>query len=152
MTHADLVQHGVRWLRGRMKCRLVFAELSTSAWMIPDVIGWRMGSSVLLECKRTRKDFFSDREKFAHKHERVPGKHRWYLTPPGLIKEHEVPAGWGLIEARGRRTFTIVEAPKRVLTEQEHAEEALILTSAVSRLQTGRSQYNPTTAKFTAWR
>ena len=100
--HKSLVSLGVRWLRSR--CSIVFYEFATYGNESPDVIGWRSGLSILIECKASRADFIRDAKKFSR---RVPefgmGQHRYYLCPPGVIGVDDLPPDWGLLWAQNRR-------------------------------------------------
>ena len=101
MTHPQLVEKAVRWLRS-YRCGVVLSEQACVSGEMPDAIGWKQAChSVLVECKITRSDFLADREKpFRQKPERGVGSERFYLTPPALIKLEELPTGWGLLEYR----------------------------------------------------
>ena len=101
MTHAQLVEKAVRWLRS-YRCGVVLSEQACVSGEMPDAIGWkRANHSVLIECKVTRADFLADRAKpFRLKPEKGVGSERFYLTPPSLVKAEELPAGWGLLELR----------------------------------------------------
>ncbi len=104
MTHAQLVERAVHWLR-RYRCGVVLSEQACVSGEMPDAIGWKQKChSVLVECKVARADFLADRAKpFRQKPEKGVGNERYYLTPPGLIKIEELPDGWGLLElSRGR--------------------------------------------------
>ena len=66
----------------------------------PDVIGWRDGHSILIECKVSRSDYLADRKKkFRAKPEMGMGDARLFLAPPGVIRPDELPQGWGLLVA-----------------------------------------------------
>lgn len=138
MTHADLVRRATRWLRNTMKCPVVFAEIVTYASCNPDAIGWR-GSRErechFVECKRTRSDFFRDRKKQSHLWGTVPGTHRWYMTPPGLVGEAEIPPGWGLLEVHSKIVRVVVRA--QGVEEPARGDEITILLSAIRRHQIG---------------
>lgn len=72
----------------------------------PDCIGFRSGTSCLIECKTSRSDFLADRKKrFRVDPEKGMGDWRFMLTPKGLIKVDELPAGWGLLETDGNRVY-----------------------------------------------
>src|ERR1035441_3174428 len=96
MTHAQLVERAVRWLRA-YRCGVVLSEQACVSGEMPDAIGWKRAShSVLVECKVTRADFLADRGKpFRTKPEQGVGCERFYLTPPSLVKIEELAAGWG---------------------------------------------------------
>lgn len=111
-SHADLVQRAVRWLRGFHKCSHAYGEFVAAVPYIPDAIGWRNQFSILVECKRSRSDFFADRKKLIHHNpDAYPGEERWYLTPPGLVTADEVPEGWYLAEADEKRVRVITHPP-----------------------------------------
>jgi hypothetical protein len=101
MTHPQLVERAVRWLRS-YRCGVVLSEQACVSGEMPDAIGWkRANHSVLVECKVTRADFLADRAKpFRAKPEQGVGSERFYLTPPALVKIEELPPGWGLLEHR----------------------------------------------------
>lgn len=120
MTHADLVQRAVRWLRNgatirnqwgddrsrRVCCGVVFSELVTSTWETPDAIGWGdCGmTSILVECKVSRSDFARDKKKPSRHYQQFGvGKYRYYLAPSGLLRAEEMPERWGLLEFDGKR-------------------------------------------------
>jgi hypothetical protein len=101
MTHAQLVEKAVLWLR-RYRCGVVLSEQACVSGEMPDAIGWKQAChSVLIECKVTRADFLADRAKpFREKPEKGVGSERFYLTPPRFVKVEDLPAGWGLLELR----------------------------------------------------
>src|SRR5579871_1206696 len=101
MTHAQLVERAVRWLRW-YRCGVVLSEQACVSGEMPDAIGWKQAChSVLVECKVTRADFLADRAKpFRVKPQKGVGSERFYLTPPGLVNPEELPFGWGLLELR----------------------------------------------------
>jgi len=96
MTHAQLVEKAVRWLRS-YRCGVVLSEQACVSGEMPDAIGWKRAShSVLIECKVTRADFLADRDKpFRQKPEQGVGCERFYLTPGALLKPEELPAAGG---------------------------------------------------------
>lgn len=137
MTHAELVARAVRWLRSRHRCGVVFVEFTTAARCSPDAIGWHMGRTTLVECKRTRADFRADVRKPSHRAGCIPGRWRWYLTPPALVRSEEVPDGWGLAEVHGRVVRIVVAAPLLPPNWMAMEDEARILVSACRRHQLG---------------
>jgi hypothetical protein len=112
MTHDDLVKRAEKWLLNTMGCSFCLTELTTVAGEIPDAIGWKDGKSILVECKATRADFLSDKKKiFRRKPEIGMGTYRFYMCPPGLIRECEIPEKWGLLYCH-EKTIKKVVAPK----------------------------------------
>jgi hypothetical protein len=151
-SHADLVRYAVRWLRGHHRCSVVFAEISTSAPLIPDAIGWRRGWSILVECKTSRSDFHADRHKLVHRHpENAPGQERWYLVPLGLVRRSEVPEGWGLAEVRAGRVHRVVNPPPATLRHERMRMEMDLLLSAVRRHELG-VEWRHEQARFAPYR
>lgn len=108
MTHSQLVEKAVRWLRS-YRCGVVLSEQACVSGEMPDAIGWKCAChSVLIECKVNRSDFLADHTKpFRAKPNRGVGCERFYLLPVGLIDCEELPQGWGLLElVRGRIKMT----------------------------------------------
>ena len=63
MTHPQLVERAVAWLRS-YRCGVVLSEQACASGEIPDAIGWKRAChSVLVECKVSRGDFLSDRDR-----------------------------------------------------------------------------------------
>lgn len=134
MTHDDLVQRAARWLRTKRGCGVVLTE-HRSAWPeTPDAIGWRYGFSTLVECKVSRSDFFADRKKSS----RLPGAERpafqcFYLTPPGLVAESDLPDGWGLLWAHPRKVEVVREVKPVSDDRTNIRHELYMLLSEVRR-------------------
>ena len=99
MTHAQLVQKAVRWLRS-YRCGVILSEQACASGEMPDAIGWKRAChSVVVECKITRADFLADIAKPFRQNPKIGmGCERFYLTPTGLLSPKELPAGWGLVE------------------------------------------------------
>src|SRR5579864_2437669 len=106
MTHEQLVDVAVHWLR-TYRCGVVLSEQACSTGETPDAIGWKgKCQSVVVECKVTRGDFLTDLKKPWRAEgscDEALGCERFYLAPRGLIREDELPSGWGLLEYHGRR-------------------------------------------------
>jgi len=136
MTHAQLVEKAVRWLRS-YRCGVVLSEQACVSGEMPDAIGWKQAChSVLVECKVTRADFVADREKpFRRKPERGVGSERFYLTPPALIKLEELPAGWGLLECRRGHIEMLSPSAKNLRTAVGFRYEMNLLLSSLRRVE-----------------
>ncbi|MGA7752532.1 MAG: hypothetical protein WCB05_06870 [Candidatus Sulfotelmatobacter sp.] len=136
MTHAQLVERAVRWLRG-YRCGVVLSEQACISGEMPDAIGWKKAChSVLVECKVTRADFLADRAKpFRQKPEKGVGSERFYLTPPGLAKIEELPAGWGLLELRRGRIEMLRASEKNLRTAVGFRYEMNLLLASLRRVE-----------------
>ncbi len=117
MTHSQLVEKAVRWLRS-YRCGVVLSEQACVSGEMPDAIGWkRANHSVLVECKVSRADFLADRCKPSRrKPEQGVGCERFYLTLPALLKAEELPSGWGLLELRRGRIVIAHASAKNLRT------------------------------------
>lgn len=108
--HRALVEAAYRWVLKSGGCGVAFKELNTAACNreYPDVIGFAAwGYSVVVEVKTSRSDFHADRKKeFRKNPANGMGSHRFYCCPTGLLKESDLPEGWGLIyvNPKGRAT------------------------------------------------
>jgi len=136
MTHAQLVEKAVRWLR-RYRCGVVLSEQACISGEMPDAIGWKQAShSVLVECKVTRADFLIDRAKpFRKKPEKGVGSERFYLTPAGLIKVEELPAGWGLLELCRGRIEMVLASAKNLRSATGFRYEMNLLLASLRRVE-----------------
>jgi hypothetical protein len=136
MTHAQLVERAVRWLRA-YRCGVVLSEQACGSGEMPDAIGWKRAShSVLVECKVTRADFLADRGKpFRAKPEQGVGCERFYLTPPGLVKVEELPAGWGLLEVQRGRVEMVHGSAKNLRTAAGFRYEMNLLLASLRRVE-----------------
>jgi hypothetical protein len=121
------------WLR-KQRCRIVLSEQTADSREIPDVIGWRSDChSIVIECKVSRSDFFSDQHKRARKRPaQAMGRERLYLTPAGLIRPEDLPEGWGLLEASNKDAVEVLLRPtsnRRITQKGLMAEMGLLLAS-----------------------
>ena len=138
MTHPDLVERAVQWLRRRYGCHIVLSEQACASGEVPDVIGWkRANRSVVVECKVSRADFLADAKKPWRADAQALGCERYYLAPAGLIRAAELPPGWGLLEARGREIETTVRCnPRKSLrSEQGLLNELNLLLASLRRVE-----------------
>ena len=136
MTHAQLVQKAVRWLRS-YRCGVVLSEQACASGEMPDAIGWKQAChSVLVECKVSRSDFLVDREKpWRQKPERGVGSERFYLALSGLIKVEELPTGWGLLEYRRGRIEMLQASAKNLRTAVGFRCEMNLLLASLRRVE-----------------
>ncbi len=136
MTHAQLVERAVRWLRW-YRCGVVLSEQACVSGEMPDAIGWkRANHSVLVECKITRADFLADCGKpFRQKPEQGVGSERFYLTPPALLRHEELPPGWGLLELRRGRIEVVQASAKNLRTAPGFRYEMNLLLASLRRVE-----------------
>jgi hypothetical protein len=136
MTHAQLVEQAVAWLRG-YRCGVILSEQACISGEMPDAIGWKRAShSVLIECKISRADFLADQDKpFRHKSDLGLGSERFYLTPPRLLDPKELPAGWGLLELRKRKVEIIRRSARDLRTAAGLTYEMNLLLSSLRRVE-----------------
>ena len=151
MTHRELVDRGVRWLRQK-GCRIVLAEFTAMTVEIPDVIGWRGGNqaSYLLEAKASRSDYLADRNKpFRVSPELGVGQYRYFICEPNVIRVEDLPERWGLLYVK-EKTVSIecgqdparIDWPEQPWQFQKfnHTAERTLLLSALVRLQLHHGQ------------
>jgi len=136
MTHAQLVEKAVSWLR-RYRCGVVLSEQACASGEMPDAIGWKRAChSVLVECKVTRSDFLADRAKPCRlKPEQGVGSERFYLTPAGLTRREELPQGWGLLEYRGRAVQIVHPSARNLRTATGFRYEMNLLLASLRRVE-----------------
>jgi hypothetical protein len=131
MTHAQLVDRAIAWLRS-YRCGIVLSEQACASGEMPDAIGWKGNShSVVVECKVSRADFFADADKpFRRQPELGLGCERYYLTPPRLLQADELPCGWGLLQCAHRKIEIVRRSSKNLRSAQGlHYEMNLLLAS-----------------------
>lgn len=133
MTHAALVEAARRWLW--RQCSVVITEMANMGGEEADAIGWQGTLCRLVECKATLADFRADADKSFRRFPPIGlGEHRYYCTPPALLKPSMLPPLWGLIEWSGTRMRTVVKA--QVHPESGKRKEIALLLSALRRTGT----------------
>lgn len=152
-THKLLVELGERWLK-RQGFPIVAAELaSTGTREQADVIGFRSGATAMIEAKASRADFLADARK-PHRAAGGLGTYRFYLCPPEIIAQCDLPERWGLLYAEGRRVREVVCPPgnlwpgyptssetwSRFQHEADLAAERKVLFSIARRRSLSRSE------------
>lgn len=133
MTHPQLVERAVSWLRGQ-SCCVALSELRTYADEIPDAVGWKAGKSILVECKVSRSDFSIDRLKSCRMRDYSIGMYRYYMVPHSLVSAEDVPDPWGLVYV-GVGTRAYVAKQPVPVAERDLMAEILLLTSALRRIK-----------------
>jgi len=99
LSHEELIERGVKWLKGTKQCRVVAREpVLTHFLEVPDVIGFTFDNSFQVECKASRADFRQDWKKPSRTHPfLLLARYNFYMVPPNLVKPEEVPEDWGLL-------------------------------------------------------
>lgn len=78
-------------------------QASTGSGEYPDAIGFRNGTSCLIEVKVSRSDFLADKKKHFRSDPSIGmGDWRFYMCPPNMIEADELPQGWGLLYAHNK--------------------------------------------------
>lgn len=136
MTHAQLVNKAVAWLR-RYGCGVILSEQACASGEVPDAIGWKRGChSVLIECKISRSDFLADRAKpFRLQPKSGVGRERFYLCPGGLITLDDLPVGWGLLEYHDRRITLRRSSDKDLRSQIGFRYEMNLLLASLRRVE-----------------
>ena len=133
MTHAELVEHGRRWLSRTHP--IVVTEIATTGEE-PDVIGWQGTFSTLIECKASRVDFKRDAHKAFRKNPdayRGMGYARYYLCEHGVITPADLPDGWGLLYVRNDKV-RLCCTPNRFWDSRAMQNEIGVLLSVIRRI------------------
>jgi hypothetical protein len=121
-SHKELIEIVAKWLKKHTNnaqipnCPYIAKDLMTNTdnGEIPDVIGWNYWTSVLIEVKVSRQDFLKDQnKKFRYMPELGMGEFRYYCCPEGLIKEEELPEGWGLLYLNDKNKIDTIKIADR---------------------------------------
>jgi len=136
MTHSQLVQKAVEWLRA-YRCGVVLSEQACISGEMPDAIGWKRSChSVLVECKISRTDFLADRGKrFRQKPDTGVGCERFYLTTGQLVRMDELPVGWGLLEYHNRTVKVVRAGARNLRTTVGFRYEMNLLLASLRRVE-----------------
>ena len=129
MTHDELVERAVRWLKTTDRCGVAVPELVTYCDESPDAIGWRSEGQicVLIECKTSRADYLSDKRKYFRVHpEQGVGNKRYFMTAPGLIDIKELPVDWGLLEVHDKRVRRVKESGDHCIGFENNKSERMM--------------------------
>lgn len=141
-THKKLVRRVAAWMKYNANYHrtIVVSELEAgSNTETPDVIGWRGGQSVLVECKTSRSDFHADKDKcFRREEERGMGDERFFAAPKGVLSPDDMPDGWGLLELDER----CVRVSKKPIPKSANKyAEVTMLVSVIRRLEISTAVY-----------
>lgn len=132
MTHQELVSRAMHWTNKTLKMPVVLYDQDYGHEK-PDVIGFSGWKCSVIECKRTRSDFFRDQDKPHVKWKISIGDTRWYFTPPKLVKIEELPEGYGLAECHDYQVRVIKKPTALKRTHYTLGAERNILFHALCR-------------------
>lgn len=136
MTHSELCLLGAKWLINqktwKFRCQYVVTEFTSISQESPDIFGLKGGwSTILVEVKMSRSDYFADKKK-RHREGKGIGLTRYYLCPKGLIRPEELPAKWGLLYCDNDKISVVKESEG--FEERDFADEVSIFYSIIRRL------------------
>jgi hypothetical protein len=136
MTHAQLVEKAVAWLR-RYRCGVILSEQAGVSGEMPDAIGWKKAChSVVVECKVSRADFLADRSKPSRQRPEIGmGAERFYLLPAGLLRPEELSPGWGLLACHKGKVRLIRRSAKNFRSEVGFKYEMNLLLASLRRVE-----------------
>ena len=159
MTHQELCDRAVGWLRGTRRCKPVLTRIA-SCEEVPDAIGWSSSyswaGSTVVEVKTSKADFYADKKKYVrYRHngflqrrvrgevpagwvkEVIPsmGDYRFFLCEPFVIDEKMIESrpDHGLLYCVGRRIRVVKPAPERLATN--HPAEVRYLRFAILHME-----------------
>ena len=137
MTHAELIKRGAKWLKNNQNSRfrfpIILCEYRCFADSIPDVLGLSHISTIVIECKASRSDYFTDLKKAHRQWANQLGNHRYYLCPAGLINWYEINNGWGLLYCHPHK-ITIERASDFFPPDETRLQEYQVMYSLIRRL------------------
>lgn len=111
-SHNDLVQIGLKWMK-KNGFALASAELKSLIKEIPDIVGFRAESSMIIECKCSMADFRAD---FKKPHRTIDGlgvgNYRLYLAEKGVLDINKIPSKWGFLEVDEKGRVEVVRFKK----------------------------------------
>lgn len=117
MNHTELCLRADKWLKSQGWKVVIHDSFRAyvSSGEQPDCIAWKDGVSILIECKTSRADFLSDKNKpFRKDSSKGMGDWRFYFCPPDIIKVEDLPNGWGLLYAMPKTVKKIQGFPSNV--------------------------------------
>ena len=137
LNHKQLVDIGYKYLSTKLRIKIIATEFVTAARETPDIIGWKDGMSILIECKTSLSDFKRDKKKYGARTGNKMGNARFYLCPRSLastiIDKDLLPQGWGLISV-GKKLNPSVIIEATYTSNIDITSERIMLTSALRRV------------------
>lgn len=111
-SHKELVEIASKWVK-KVGFPIVASEFKTTIREIPDVVGFRASSTIMVEVKCSMSDFYADFKKPERNGENVGvGNYRLYLAEQGVLNHDKIPDGWGLLEVTPKGKVEVVKFMK----------------------------------------
>ncbi|KKN96679.1 hypothetical protein LCGC14_0163230 [marine sediment metagenome] len=138
LDHDELVRRAIKWLTIQ-HCKAVASEFPMHAGEEPDAFGWLgNGWSILVECKATKGDFYSDRRKKYRNPGFGVGQERWYMCQPGVLEAEDVEKhGWGLLYCTPKNIRKICLPPKTMTVPASKSPERRVFDESVRKREMG---------------
>ena len=142
LTHFELIEIGKKWLKqpyqnavpeGHAGCATILSELVTAADEIPDIIGWNLNGSILIEAKTSLADFHVDKKKPWRSYQFMGmGDRRYYFCEKGVIPIEEIKDEWGLLEVVDRK---VIVSKNAEYVDSNKQKEIMMLLSHIRRIK-----------------
>lgn len=129
VTHDRIIDTGLRFLK-HQGFWMWLAEPPAACSEKPDIIAWKSGLSLLIECKATRADFLRDLRKPFRNDGNGMGNFRFYLAPENIINPEELPPFWGFIEVVDDNEVRVVRNAYRQDCGNPEGEKTLMYSWA----------------------
>lgn len=135
MTHDELVKIACEWLFKKKHLQIVLGDFRTvNVNEHPDAIVWKSsGWSILIEVKTSRADFLRDAKKFSRRNQYAMGQQRYYLAPENILKEEEIPEGWGFLTVSEKNKVKVVREAKHNQWHFDRMRQELPMLIAATR-------------------
>lgn len=147
MNHKELCQIASKYCK-KIGCSVILEEFVAGSSEQPDVLAFKSGFSLVIECKVSRSDFLNDKNKYHRRRDPkyAMGNFRFYCCPKDLIKKEEIPEGWGLIYIDNKKIEVIIGPKSNVLGQDDtilfqanKRAENIMLISALRKMNEKKS-------------
>ena len=161
LTHKEVVDAASKYCR-KIGCSVILNEFVAGCSEEPDVLSFKTGFSIVIECKVSRNDFFNDFKKYHRrgKESKAMGNYRFYCCPKNMIKKEEIPDGWGLLYVDDKQKVEVIIGPKSNVFgyddgtkffEANYRNEKIILISSLRKMnekKTNNMNYDVFTKEY----
>jgi hypothetical protein len=124
ISHRELCLAGAKYIKNHgvtkwQKPTYVVCELERVGES-PDIFGFGLSCTQLIEVKVSRLDFIADKNKYWRKNpSKGIGQLRAYLCPVGVIKLNELPKDWGLLYYERGKILVVREPCVQISNSQQ---------------------------------